>query len=250
MPGSTFFAELAEDTRRIELDCGVLAGHWTARADLDAAPDRIRPILARGGIDSAVVVSGMAVMYDEARGNAQALEWAEDLGWTAAHAVNLRDCWGIEEKLAEWHQRGVRAIRLQGVTQLVPVTAPGYRATVRAAASLGLTILVEGNFNTVQHAFRDLGAAVVFLDMGYYETADFMIAAREEPGFVASTRRLLGPDSLEIVCEQVGAQHVAFGSGVPLQDLEPTVWRLRDARLAPEEFRAVAGGTMRGLLER
>lgn len=87
------------------------------------------------------------------------------------------------------------------------------------------------------------------LDLSYYQGADFLIAAADEPTFVASTRRLLGPDSLEIICDEVGAHHVVFGSGSPLQDLEPTVWRLRDARLSATDFAAVAGGTLTSLLE-
>lgn len=250
MPRSTFFSELADDARRITTDCDVLAGHWTARADLDTSPGRVAALLERGGIDSALVASAKAVMFDETSGNQQVRTWAQEHGWSAAHVVNLRDCWGIEDKLEEWVGLGVRAIRLPGITQMVPVTSAGYQLVVREAVRLGLVMMVEGNFSVMQHAFRGLGAKVVFLDMGYYETADFMIAAREEPGYVASTRRLLGPDSLEIICGEVGAHHVAFGSGTPLQDLEPTVWRLRDARLAPEEFRAIAGGTINELLER
>ena len=66
---------------------------------------------------------------------------------------------------------------------------------------------------------------------------------------VASTRRLLGPDSLEIICGEVGADHLVFGSGSPLQDLEVSEWRLRDARLSEAEFDQIAGGTISALME-
>lgn len=245
----TFFESLAGDERVIELDCDVTVGYWPPRGDLDLSPDAVGALLARGGIRRALITSGQAVYYDEPGGNAEASQWAEERGWLACYAVNVRDAWGIAERLDDWLARGVRALRLPGVTQLTPASAPGYQLVVREAAARGMTMLVEGGFDDVQHHLRGLGAKVVFLDMSYYQTADFLIAARDEPGFVASTRKILGPDSLERICETVGAYHLAFGSGSPLQDLEPSVWRLRDARIPADDFAAIAGGTLTHLLE-
>lgn len=249
MAHSSFFTELAADERSIQLDCDVVAGHWPARADLDLSPARIAQLLNRGNIQSALISSGRAVWFDEATGNDEAASWAEANGWQPAFAVNLRDAWGIGERLDDWVARGVRAIRLPGVTQGIPASTPGYQLTVKEAARRGLVILAEGAFTAVQGAFRGIDAKVVFLDVSYYETADFLIAAQAEPGFVASTRRLLGPDTLAIVAQEVGAHHLAYGSGSPLQDLEPTVWRLRDERLTPADFAAIAGGTLTALME-
>lgn len=246
---TTFFERLAEDERRIRLDCDVVAGLWTSRADVDASPAAVAKLLERCNIDSALVSSSQAVWYDEEAGNAETAAWADEFGWLRCHAVNLRDTHGIAERLDEWVEAGVRAIRLPGVTQGKSPSTPGYRLTVEAAAERGLVMLVEGAFTAVQSAFRGLDAKVVFLDASYYELADFLIVAADEPGFVASTKRMLGPDSFEIVCAEVGASHLAFGSATPLHDLEPPVWRLRDADLSPAEFDAIAGGTLTNLLE-
>lgn len=244
-----FFEDLALDERRLALDCDVVVGHWTARPDLDASPEALLALQARGGIDSAVVACAEAVWYDEERGNRRASALAREHGWVPCHAVNLRDTYGIGERLDEWVESGVRAIRLPGSTQGISPSNPGYRKTVTEAAARRLVMLVEGDFTAVQAAFRGLGAKAVFLDASYYELADFLLVAQEEPAFVVSTRRMLGPDSFEIICDEVGAAHLTFGSGTPLQDLEPTVWRLRDAALSPADFDAVAGGTLRSLLE-
>lgn len=244
-----FFEDLAQDDRRIGMDCDVVVGHWTARPEIDASPQSLERLFARGGIDTALVSGAEAIWYDEEGGNRRTGETAEAHGWQHCPAVNLRAAHGIGDRLDEWMARGARAIRLPGTTQGVAPGTPGFRETVSQAAARGLVMLVEGNFTAVQGAFRGLGAKVIFLDASYYEMADFLLAARDEPTFVVSTRRMLGPDSFEIVCGEVGPAHLAFGSGTPLQDLEPTVWRLRDADLSPAEFEAVSGGTLRSLLE-
>lgn len=245
----TFFADLAADERPITLDCDVTIGFWPPRADLDLSPAGVARVLERGRIGGALVTASAGVWSDEARGVEDTLAAAELHGWSPCPAVNLRDARGIGERLDAWLERGVQAIRLPSCAQHIPTHSPGFQLTVREAASRGLLMLADGDFVEVQRAFRDLGAKVVFLDLSYYQGADFLIAAADEPTFVASTRRLLGPDSLEIICDEVGAHHVVFGSGSPLQDLEPTVWRLRDARLSATDFAAVAGGTLTSLQE-
>lgn len=247
MPG--FFEKLAADQRRIALDCDVTAGFWPARGDIDASPEAVQRLLSRGGIDTALATSAQACWYDEAGGADELRTWADDHGWLRCNAVNLRDAWGIGERLDAWVADGVGAIRLPSSTQGVPASAPGHRLVVEEAARRGLVMLTEGGFNQTQQAFRGLGAKVVFLEASYYELADFLIVARDEPHFVVSTRRMLGPDAIETICGEVGAAHIAFGSGAPLWDLEPSVWRTRDARISDEDFAAVTGGTLQQLLE-
>lgn len=247
MPG--FFERLAADERPIALDCDVVAGLWTSRADVDGSPEAITAILRRGGIVNALVASAQACWYDEAGGAEQLKAWSQAHDWHRCNAVNLHDAIGIEDRLDAWLEDGVRAIRIGSTTQNVAPGRPGYQRIVDTAASRGMVMLVEGLFSQVHMFFRGRGAKVVFLDATYYEMADFLLIAQEEPGFVTSTRKMLGPDAFETVCGEVGASHIAFGSGSPLQDLEPTVWRLRGARLSSEDFEAVAGGTLRSLLE-
>lgn len=245
----TFFEHLARDERRIALDCDVVAGTWTARADLDASPAAIARTLRRGAIDGALVSSAQGVWYDESGGHEELRDWSEEHGWLRCNAVNLRDTVGIGERLDRLVADGVRAIRLPSTTQGIAPGSPSYVHVVREAAARGLLMLAEGDFASVQGPFRGLGAKVIFVDAGYYQMSDFLIVAPDEPHFVASTRRMLGPDSFEIICSEVGSSHLAFGSGTPLQDLEPTVWRLRDARISAEDYAAVAGGTLTALLE-
>lgn len=247
MPG--FFERLADDERRITFDCDVVAGLWTSRPGVDGSPAALEQLMARGGIDQPLVSPARGCWYDEEGAIDELRTWAEPRGWRRCNAVNLRDAIGIGERLDEWIADGVHAVRLPGVTQGKSPSNPGYRHVIEEAAARGLLMLVEGGFCDVQAGFRGLGANVIFVDASFYELADFLLVADDEPGFVTSTRKMLGPDSFERICESVGASHLAFGSGSPLQDLEPTVWRLRDARISDDDFAAVAGGTLLRLLE-
>lgn len=234
-------------TTPIGLDCDVLVGTWPPRADLSMTPDAVAARLARSGIAGALVASGRGAWFDDVEGNDETLSVATD-PWLPVGTVNLRNALRAESELDRLVAAGVRAVRLFAPTQGADPHFPGYRHVVAQAVARDLTLLVEGDVRHAWLAYAGRGAKVVFLDVHAYHVADFVLAARDEPGFVASTRLLNAPDSIETVVGELGAAHLAFGSRTPLHDTSPSVLRMRRARLSDVDWDAVTGGTLRTLL--
>jgi|GEM_PF-3299950 len=232
----------------IRLDCDTLCGTWPARADLDFRPATVRKRLDAAGIETALVCSGRGAWFDDVDGNTETL--AAGPGFRPAATINLRNALRAEAELDRMAAAGVRAVRLFGPLQGCEPVFPGYRHVVDAVLSRGLLPLVEGDVRACWPVFADRGARVVFLDVHAYHVADFVLLARREPGFVASTRLLNAPDSIETVVGEVGAAHLAFGSRTPLHDTSPAVLRMRRARLTDDDWAAVTGGTLNAMLER
>ena len=244
-----FFDDLATDDRKITLDADVIIGGWPSRADLDFSPAAVQAQLDRGGITGALVCSGQGVWAGWAEGNAETRTIAAGNGWTPCATVNLRDAWPAADILDEALDAGVRAVRLFPVQQQIAVNAPALRHVIDEANARSMLMLTEGDFPTWSPVFEGKGARVVLLDMHYYTLADFLLVARREPGFIASTRKLGGPTSIAIGVAEVGASHFVYGSGAPLQDIEPTAWHLRDADISADDWAAITGGNLRALLE-
>jgi predicted TIM-barrel fold metal-dependent hydrolase len=239
-------------TDPITLDCDVLCGAWPARADLDFGLPAVRKRLDRAGITGAVLCSGRGAWFDDIDGNTETLAGVATLAagrFVAAGTLNLRNALRAEAELDRLVLAGVRAIRLFGPLQGCEPGFPGYRHIVEQILDRGLLTLVEGDIRQCWRVFAERGARVVFLDVHAYHLADFILLARREPGFVASTRLLNAPDSIESVVGDVGPAHLAFGSRTPLHETSPAVLRMRHARLSDADWAAVAGGTLRGLLE-
>lgn len=232
----------------IALDCDVLCGTWPARAELDLSPAAVRRKLDRAGIAAGLVCSGRGAWFDDIDGNTETL--AVGAGCVPVGTINLRHALRAPAELDRLVAAGVRAVRLFGPLQGCEPGFPGYRHVVDEAVARGLVLLVEGDVRACWQVFADRGATVVFLDVHAYHVADFILLARREPGFVASTRLLNAPDSIETVVGDVGAGHLVFGSRTPLHDTSPAVLRVRRARVDDEEWAAVTGGTLRGLLEK
>jgi hypothetical protein len=233
----------------IRLDCDVLFGTWPPRAELDLSPAALQRRLDDAGIAGAVACSARGAWFDDRSGNDETLAVAEKYGWLAAGTVNLRNALNAEAELDRLAAAGVRAVRLFAPVQGGEPHFPGYRHVVDAVLVRGLIPLVEGDVRHCWPAYADRGARVVFLDVHAYHVADFVLLARREPGFVASTRLLNAPDSIETVVGEVGAGHLAFGSRTPLHDTSPAVLRFRRTRLSDADWAAVAGGTLADLLE-
>jgi predicted TIM-barrel fold metal-dependent hydrolase len=221
----------------VTLDIDVLIG---AYPDRDAPPAPIH-------LEGVAVASLRAALFDVRSGNDEALA-AAGPDVVPVGAVDLRDPIGAERELDRLVSHGVRAVRLFPEEQHIEPDFPSVRAIARRATALGLTVLTGGDVRRFWRPFSGLDAVVVFLDTHFYHLGDFLIVARDEPGFHTSTRLLNSPDALETIAAQAGAGRMLFGSRIPYA--EPMVPRLRLARsgLAPQDIAAVAGGNARRLL--
>ncbi|MET7762872.1 amidohydrolase family protein [Streptomyces sp. NPDC005393] len=237
----------------IDLDIDTLLGRYPDRpgpaGDPAGDPEGIRETLRAHGIARAVVSSLRGALWDTAAGNADLLSTAArhpDL--LPAGVVDFRDALCADRVIEQLARSGVRAVRLFPDEQHADPDFPAFRHIAKRAVAHGLVVLAGGDIRRVWRPLAGLDAQVVFLDTHFYALADFILVARDEPGFHTSTRLLNSPDALETVAAEVGPERLLFGSRTPLY--EPVVPLLRLARsgLNDEARAMVAGGNARRLL--
>lgn len=210
---------------------------------------------ARHGIGGGLVASLRAGCFDLTTGNDEAIEAATRLSehdvtsYRPVAYVDLRDPVGSERELRRVADRGVRVVRFAPGLQNVPLDSPGLTSLARQVADLGLLALVEGDVRTVWRPFVGRGARVVFLDTHFYHLGDFLVLARDEPGFCTSTRLLVGPDSLEVVAAEAGVDRLVFGTRAPWDEATVPRLRLHRSRLDDAQRAAVAAGNLARLLD-
>ncbi|SCG77116.1 amidohydrolase family protein [Micromonospora coxensis] len=237
---------VAGDLPAVTLDVDVLVGRHPDRPGPDADTRQVIAALSTHGIARAAVASLRAALFDVADGNDEAAALAGPRVLPVG-AVDLRDPLGAEREIDRLAERGVRAVRLFPDEQRVEADFPSVRHVARRAARAGLVILAGGDVRRFWRPLR--GTTVVFLDTHFYHLGDFVVAARDEPGFHTSTRLLNSPDALETVAEHLGVDRLLYGSRTPWY--EAVVPRLRLARsgLTPDQVAAVAGGNAHRILE-
>ncbi|MDX3006123.1 hypothetical protein PWY87_30890 [Kribbella solani] len=237
-------------TEPVLLDCDILVGHDVTTGRW-GEPERVREVFAAGGISGGVVSALRAVHFDVPSGNDEAAKVAEGNGWTACPVLDLRDPLGAEKELERQLASDAppRAVRLAPTAQHVEPVYPAFGHVVRLLVDAGLTIFTEGDVRTIGPALRGLGARVVFLDTHFYYLGDFVVMARSEPGFHTSTRMLTGPDSLEIVAAEVGAERLVLGCRTPFHETRSVLRRLLSAKLSPDEIAQAGSRSLTTLLE-
>lgn len=225
----------------------VLAGRLPDRHDLDASLPAVLGMLDAHGLDRALLGSLRGGLFDACAGNDEVLAAA------AAHprlvpvgTVDLRDALSAEDELTRLAEAGVRVVRLFCAEQGAEPDFPGLRHVAALAAERRMTVLTSGDVRRYWRPFAGRNASVCFLDVHAYHVADFVLLARDELGFVASTRLLNAPDSIERVVTEVGARHLAYGSGLPRSDVTPSALRFRLADLEPGEWDQVSHATAEG----
>lgn len=229
-------------------DVDVLLDRYPDRPGPAGDPESVCALLARHGIGAAAVCSLRGALFDVDAGNAETAAVAERYPQLVpVSTVDLRDGLRAERCIERMAADGVRVLRLFPEEQHADPDFPGFRHVARRAAEHGMVVLTGGDVRRVWRPFAGLGATVVFLDTHFYHLADFVLLARDEPGFHTSTRLLNSVDSLELVAAEVGVERLVLGTRAPLY--EPTVPLLRLARsgLSEAERALVAGGTARRL---
>jgi hypothetical protein len=237
-------------TEPLLLDCDVLVGHDVTTGRW-GRPERMHEVFKATGISGGVVSALRAVHFDVPSGNLEAEQVAESNGWSWCPVLDLRDPLGAERELERVLslEQPPRAIRLAPTAQSVEPGYPSFGHVVRLLVAAELTIFVEGDVRKVGPALRDLGARVVFLDTHFYYLGDFVVLARSEPGFHTSTRMLTGPDSLEIIAAEVGAERLVLGCRTPFHETHSVVRRLLTSKLSPGEVARVGSQNLTTLLE-
>ncbi|MFI6093988.1 amidohydrolase family protein [Lentzea sp. NPDC051213] len=237
------------ERHEIGFDVDVLFGAVPHRR-LDATLDAVVQRQESHGIRRGLMCSLRGALFDVCSGNDEMRKAAEQQPrFVPVGTVDLRDALGAEDEIGRLAEAGVRLLRLFPPEQWVEPASPGLAHIADIAVAHDLVVLTSGDFSQFWRPFADRGARVCFLDVHAYRVADFVVMARRESGFVASTRMLVGPDSIERIAGEVGAHHLAYGSRTPVHDVMPSALRLRMAGLTKQEWRQVAGGTAGRWLE-
>jgi len=228
--------------QEIGVDVDVLFGAVPSRR-LDASLDAAAEQHARQRIRRGLLCSLRGGLFDAGTGNDEMRKASERTGFVPVGAVDIRDALTAESEIERLTAAGVRLLRLFPAEQWIEPDSAGLAHIVDVAVAHGMVLLTSGDLSRYWPPFAGQGARVCFLDVHAYRVADFVVLARREPGFVASTRMLCGPDSIERIAGEVGAHHLAYGSRAPLHDVMPSALRLRTAALDDLEWQQVAGGT-------
>ncbi len=234
------------------LDCNTLFGCWQKDTQ-DRSLEKLLHILRTNGIDRALTCSARGVWDSFAEGNEETLRvCAEHPELLPVATVRPGDWFQCREEIQSLRERGFRMVRFFPHTQGWQVTHLTFRRLLGDLAECGLPLLFDNGFENVPviapmvDTFRGTDVPLIFSAVSYW-LAEFLAACELHPHTYTDTWQLFLLNEIEIIRDEVGIEHVLFGTRAPFDMPGPCLETIRHARLTEEEKGKVLGGNAAAL---
>jgi len=234
------------------IDIRTMFGSWPKRP-LELSAADLASHLCGLGIAQAVTTSSMAVLYDDAAGNAETLaQCACQPSLIPAATIHPHDYLGSEGAVGALREQGFSLFRLFNRLQGFSLDLYCLRLLLADLARAGLPCIVDAvaleDAYKLARLSRDTGAALICTNLGYTFEAEIIAIAKEFPLVYYDAGRMTSPDGIALFCRDVGAHRLVYGSDYPFDDVLPSLLLLQHASVSPAELELIASGTIRELL--
>ena len=238
------------------IDIHVHYGKWPYPIHQHSAAEMVATLQGRG-IQSAVVSSTAAILYDFREGNRELADAIHPHPELFAYiAVNLNY---VEESLQEIatyarHAKFV-GVKVHPLQCRQRIDSPAGQHLVGAVAAYGWPLLVhtyssglESPWNVLSVATAHTSLPIIMGHMGGDEWWDAIRVAKESPNlYLDPCASWADADKLAMAVREIGAERVLFGSDYSLFDPAHTLGMIHEADLTKEERDLILGGNAQRL---
>ncbi len=234
------------------LDSHCVFGRWP-QEPRDVSLEALLESLRKTGAERGVAVSLRGVFYDHDEGNAETLRACREHPEIVPAATILPAAYsGVEDLPARLAREGFRMVRLFPDVQNWALENVVVERILAECAGAGLPVAIPvGKRAGVASAAARLapaGCRVLLSDVYYPVLAESLEALRRREDFCLEVTRTCMPFAVELLCRDVGASRLVFGSRSPLECGRGAVEMIDEAGISPEERAAVLGGSLSMLL--
>ena len=207
--------------------------------------------LERYKLDRACTLSANSIYLDAGLGN--------DATWEACQAdqrlvpIGTADprIGGVEQ-VAMCRERGVKLLALFPDSQgwsLESITAKAVlAAAVEAQMVVGIEAGRSGDPSRILAGMDNNGNPVVLLDVSLPVLSEAIAVLNARPNTYLTTRLLTGGDTIEYLCQTVGADSLLFASRYPVSCFSSAFLTAKFATINDADRNAIMGGNMARLL--
>jgi len=233
------------------IDAHTVFGFWPSRK-ADLRPETLVSLMKKHGIARSLVVSTTGILYDFARGNDEALAFkkqAEEVFPVAT--VNPKRYTGCAEEIEKRAEQGLRLFAFYPDYQGWPLDFLPFQQLLKKLADKGLAAMVHCSAlgEATQLARFCTGDAPVLLSgVSHVNLGECLAVMKEHSQFLVESHALNSADGLEVLCGEVGADRVVFGSLSPLKYVNSALMPIQAAALSEEDKGKILSGNIRRLL--
>ncbi|MGQ9630556.1 MAG: amidohydrolase family protein [bacterium] len=226
------------------VDGNVLFG-YDPRSDQDFSVDRLLRLMGANGISRALAVSMRGVLYDYAEGNAETLEVARQHSEIIPVATaDPRRYYRSEGVVRRCKDEGFKIFRLFNKIQDWPLEFSPFFDILEELNEEEMPLMIDAwelsSATRLSEILRDFSPPVVLTSARYMNLSEVISVCRRRPNFYVETHELAGPDAMEIVVGELGADRLIYGSMMMVNYPLSSLFLLKEAEISEEDREAIA----------
>lgn len=234
------------------IDANTLFGTYPRRK-VDASPRSLISLLKKNGVDLALTVSMKGIFYDYAKGNLETLEVCSGENMLVpAATIDPRKYYGDKGEISELVRRGFKLIRVFPEYQGWPVDYAPLKRLMRELDSEAVPLMITSHAYGMATKIVELTSSfsfpVILNSIGYWTMSEVIAVMRENSQVYIETHQLDSPDCMEILCEEVGADRLVFGSNSPLTYFLSPYLTLKNSDIPESDKALILGENIERLL--
>jgi predicted TIM-barrel fold metal-dependent hydrolase len=232
------------------IDGFTVFGSWPGQPE-DHPADELVEGLERYKLDRACTLSADSIFLDARMGN--------DATWEACQRDNRLVPIGAAdpriggvEQVLECRERGIRLLALFPNSQGWTFDSVTAKAVLTQAIKAEMAVVIEagrgGDPSRILTCVADSALPVILLDVSLPVLSEAMAVLNARQNTYLTTRLLTGGDTIEYLCQTVGAGSLLFTSRYPVSCFSSAFLTAKFATINDDDRNAIMGGNMARLL--
>jgi predicted TIM-barrel fold metal-dependent hydrolase len=234
------------------IDANTFFGTYPKRK-VNASPESLTALLKGNNVDKALSLSMKGIFYDYTEGNKETIDICSKYTMLLPVAtVDPRKYYGNEDEIEGIANAGFRLIRVFPEHQGWPLDYAPFKMLLKGIERTGLPLMIAANTYGMATKAAELVSAfsfpLILTSIGYWTISEAIAVMRADDRISVETHLLDSPDGVQVLCEEVGARRLIFGSNCPLTYFLSPYLSVMNSDISESDKSLIFGGNIQRLL--
>jgi predicted TIM-barrel fold metal-dependent hydrolase len=235
------------------IDADTLFG-FSPRQNLDVSSAQLLKMMTQNKISRTITYSLQGIHYDYRLGNKETIELSRNNPeFIPAFSVDPRQYFGCIPEIELLAQQGLKLIRLFPEVQGWHFDAAPVTKILRVIADHKLVLMVDtrawGTATKLVEYTKKFDIPVILLNVSYFTMGESIELAKTVKNVYIEPRITNGPDGIDLMVKECGAECLVFGTHAPFDMIEPPILLVEGSHVSQEEKQLIFSGNIKRLLK-
>lgn len=235
------------------IDANTFFGTYPKR-NVNASPEFLVSLLKKNTVERALTLSMKGIFYDYREGNNETIAvCAKNETLVPVATIDLRKYFGNDSEVDDLTRSSFKMLRLFPEYQGWPMDFAPLRVLMREIAGVGLPLMITAQTYGAATKIADLATGLpinlILTSIGYWTMSEAIAIMRANERIFLETHLIDSPDGIEVLCKEVGAERLLFGSNSPLTYFLSPFLSVMNSDISQPDKELIFAGNIRRLVK-